>query len=114
MKDPMPRPPKVSRRAQRRQIERNPRECLFCGNIGRLTEEHVYGDWLQKLGFRGPGVRELIEDADLENRILQEGNPFNKRLRIVCEDCNGGWMSALETAAKSGRHGRQWRLLPGT
>ena len=80
MKDPMPRPPKVSRRAQRHQIEQNPRECLFCGNIGRLTEEHVYGDWLQKLGFRGPGVRELIEDADLENRILQEGNPFNKRL----------------------------------
>lgn len=51
--------------------------------------------------IQGPGVRELIEDADLENRILQEGNPFNKRLRIVCEDCNGGWMGALETAVKS-------------
>jgi hypothetical protein len=94
-------PRKVSRRTQRRQAERKQRQCLFCGSVGKLTEEHVFGDWLQKLGFTGPGLRELVEDADLKNRVLQEGHPFNKTLRIVCEDCNGGWMSKLETAAKS-------------
>lgn len=92
---------KVSRREQRRQVERGPRECLFCGKVGGLTEEHVFGDWLQKIGYTGPGLRELIEDADPENRVLQPGHPFNKKLRIVCEDCNGVWMSGMETAAKS-------------
>jgi hypothetical protein len=94
------RPKKVSRRAQRRQAERKPRECLFCGSVGGLTDEHVFGDWLQKLGFTGPGLRELIEDADPQRQILQEGHPFNKTLKILCDDCNGVWSSGMETAAK--------------
>jgi hypothetical protein len=93
-------PKKLSTRARRRLVERGPRECLFCGNITHLSEEHVFGQWLQKLGFAGPGAEELVEDAESKLRILQQGNPLNKRLRIVCEDCNGGWMSRLEESAK--------------
>jgi hypothetical protein len=94
-------PKKLSTRAQRRLVERGPRECLFCGETKRLSEEHVFGQWLQKLGFAGPGAEELIEDAESRLRILRQGNPLNKRLRIVCEECNGGWMSRLEESAKS-------------
>ena len=65
-----------------------------------MTDEHVFGDWLRKLGFTGPGLRELTEDADPQRRILQEGHPFNKTLKILCEDCNGTWASGMEMAAK--------------
>ena len=38
--------------------------------------------WLHNLGFRDPaGLRELIEGADVENRVLQTGHPFQKKLR---------------------------------
>ena len=69
-------------------------------SIGGLTEEHIFGDWLHGLGFTGTGHRELIEDADPQRRILQQGHPFDKKLRIVCEECNNVWMSGMETAAK--------------
>jgi hypothetical protein len=92
---------KESVRARRRRVERGSRQCLFCGSVGRLTEEHVFGDWLHNLGFTDPaGIREMIEDADLENPVIQIGHPFHRKLRIVCEPCNGGWMKGMEDAAK--------------
>jgi hypothetical protein len=92
---------KVSRRTQRRQAERKTRQCLFCGSEGPLTEQHVFDDWLRKLGFDAVGVRELIEVADPERRILQPGGPFTKTLKIVCEPCNGKWLSGIENSAKA-------------
>ena len=46
-------------------------------------------------------VRELVEEAEPERRIIQpSGGPFTKKLRIVCEPCNGIWLSGMEEAAK--------------
>jgi hypothetical protein len=91
---------KVSRRTQRRQAERKQRECLFCGTEGPLTEQHVFDDWLNQLGFGSDGLRELVEVAEPEDRILQPGAPFNRRLRNVCASCNSEWLSRMEKAAK--------------
>lgn len=74
------------------------RKCLFCGKAGPLTEEHVFGDWLWKLGFHGEGLREMVFEPG--SPILQKGGPFSKKLKVACGRCNNGWMSALETAAK--------------
>jgi hypothetical protein len=92
------RPRKVSRRTQRRAAERGARECLFCGSVGKLTEQHVYDDWLRGLGYDGEGLREFIAEPD--QPVFQRGGPFTKTLRIVCEDCNGIWLSRMEKAAK--------------
>lgn len=92
------RPRKVSRRAQRRAAERGPRECLFCGVVGKMTEQHVYDDWLRSLGYDGEGLREFITEPD--QPVFQRGGPFTKTLRIVCADCNEIWLSSMEEAAK--------------
>jgi hypothetical protein len=73
--------------------------CLFCETAGPLTGEHIFGDWLHKLGFNGEGVRE-ISAGDGTAPIIQKGGPFTKKLPIVCGTCNNGWMSLLEEAAK--------------
>jgi len=81
---------------------RNPapqRDCLFCGTSGPLTDEHVYGKWLRKLGYTGEGVREIVP-GDGSERIIQRGGPFSKTLKIVCRPCNNEWMSGMETAAE--------------
>ena len=31
---------------------------------------------------------------------LQKGGPFSKKLKIACRQCNGVWMSGMETSAK--------------
>lgn len=76
-----------------------PKTCLFCGVIGPLNEEHIYGDWLRNLGFAGEGVREIVP-GDGSQPIIQRGGPFSKKLKIVCYPCNNQWMSGMETAAK--------------
>jgi hypothetical protein len=93
------KPKKLSRRAQRRLAERKPRECLFCADIGGLTEQHVFDDWLGNLGLGSNGIRELHE-PESGRRVLQPGGPFSKKIRVVCEPCNGIWLSSMEQAAK--------------
>lgn len=71
--------------------------CVFCGSRGSLTEEHVFGDWLRKLGFTGEGLREWSTDGV---STLQKGGPFSKKLKIVCTRCNTVWMKGMEDSAK--------------
>lgn len=75
-----------------------PKTCLFCGAVGPLTDEHIYGKWLRSLGYTGTGVREIIP-GDGGRPIIQQGGPFSKTLKIVCHPCNNEWMSGMETAA---------------
>lgn len=81
-------------------MERLSGECLFCGRVGGLTGQHVFDDWLQGLGFGGEGLREIVEEAEPARRILQPGGPFTKKIRVVCDPCNGIWLSTMEGAAK--------------
>lgn len=71
--------------------------CVFCGSSGPLTEEHVFGDWLRKLGFTGEGLREWSIDGV---SVQQKGGPFSKELKIACRRCNGVWMSGMEDSVK--------------
>lgn len=91
--------------------------CIFCGDSNkRLTEEHIFPDWLRK---EFPGQPDSTHVS-----IWQEKNPFAflaehpnrvsaRRLhefkngavrsisvRCVCDVCNNVWMSDLETKAK--------------
>jgi hypothetical protein len=65
-----------------------------------LTEEHVYPDWLRKLGFGGDGLREIVFNGDPTRTVRQRGGPFSKTLKILCATCNGKWMSGMEQDAK--------------
>lgn len=87
-----------SARAQRRHPAPQ-RDCLFCGASGPLTDEHVYGKWLRKLGYTGEGIREIVP-GDGSKPIIQRGGPFSKTLKIVCRPCNNEWMKGMEENAK--------------
>ena len=87
------------------------RTCFFCGRRGSLSKEHVWPRWIQKYvdtpeptrssrttGFYHEGDTITIEP----DRITppRQGSVLTFKVRIVCERCNNGWMSKLESQAK--------------
>jgi len=64
-----------------------------------MTEQHVYDDWLRNLGYDSEGLLEFVSEP--EQPAFQRGGPFTKALRIVCDPCNGIWLSGIETSAKT-------------
>ncbi len=75
------------------------RVCVFCRREGqKLTLEHVYPDWLSGLFNKSlKGINEVSRD-DL-HRVWQ-GKLFQHKVKLVCGDCNNGWMSTLESGVK--------------
>ncbi|TDD55429.1 hypothetical protein E1263_26115 [Kribbella antibiotica] len=93
-------------------------DCPFCGQRGVKTKEHVWAQWLHETA----GAQALLDGTHGE-RIAREHRVFRKdqqgRYRAeaetpgpyakwlpnltvdVCRDCNGGWMSRLESDAKA-------------
>lgn len=76
------------------------RVCVFCRREGqKLTREHVYPDWLSGLFSKSLiGTNEVSGDS--VNRVWH-GRVFQHKVKLVCGDCNNGWMSAIEREAKA-------------
>lgn len=74
-------------------------KCPFCGRRSSLTREHVYPDWavqeLRDRGFRD--YRVFFSNETVSTRWEQR--TLADTVRIVCADCNSGWMSRLEADA---------------
>lgn len=66
------------------------RQCLFCDDQAN-SREHLWPKWmLEKL----PPIQTIIGSVG-KNKDIPVGREL--KVRCVCEDCNGGWMSDLET-----------------
>jgi hypothetical protein len=82
-----------------------PSICIFCGGLP-LTREHIWADWFRAhlprtLPFYHSGRIVLNEDnTRTRNSKKMSGDPRSKKLRIVCNKCNNGWMSDLQNATK--------------
>lgn len=81
------------------------RACIFCGETP-LTKEHLIGRWAAR--FVDREQRNIFQRSDREGEPLQPGDTrrwqaraYDRQARVVCENCNGGWMSDLETAVSS-------------
>lgn len=77
------------------------RTCIFCGG-GGLTREHIVAKWISNLvrpqGPYGGGF--IVRSAHLGIGEWERQTHFIELVaRCVCEDCNSGWMSALENLA---------------
>jgi hypothetical protein len=83
--------------SRRRRYTERMRLCLFCQK-GRLTREHVWAQWLTKQ-LKAELFRVVTESPSTPSitRITKE---LDMKARAVCKTCNGGWMSALESAVK--------------
>jgi hypothetical protein len=76
--------------------------CIFCGSTP-VTKEHLWPDWLRREAEIGQPFEHLIEDETdgAETRdVTFMTPPFKQVVKAVCAGCNGGWMSAIEVAAK--------------
>jgi hypothetical protein len=77
------------------------------------SREHVLGQWMRRLEKNHPAEQrsyttgfdfdetamELVEARS--EIVLRKAPLLTLKTREVCEDCNQGWMSDLEEAAKS-------------
>lgn len=75
-------------------VLRMPRKCLFCPNPADSVE-HVWSDW-------------ILQDLKPAKPIrIRFGKTFDKwvdnpelRMKCVCQECNSGWMSTIESENK--------------
>jgi|SRR5580704_15196014 hypothetical protein len=93
----------------KRQNLKPPGKCIFClrgatpGNP--MTGEHLWADWMDRANLlpRGGEYYEFKSifkgqrDATSIFRRTRQGSANTKKLKVVCKDCNGGWMGGLET-----------------
>jgi hypothetical protein len=81
-----------------------PRTCIFCGK-GSLTHEHVWADWLKRYIPKDmpeyTSLSAIVHPTHSElKRKKHSGDIQSRRLRVVCQSCNNGWMSQLQERAK--------------
>ena len=84
------------------------KKCIFCGKTG-LSQEHFWSDWLGKF-LPTPSSNESTEHLSTFTQIdklveppkikTRQGSTYTKKIRVVCVDCNNGWMSEIENATK--------------
>lgn len=85
--------------------------CIFCDGTG-LSKEHIWSDWLKGLMprsdehgdywgsmHRDSGSRDIVWTTPPQSSTRQ-GTVFQRKVRIVCERCNNGWMSRVVDRAK--------------
>lgn len=77
-------------------------QCVFCGR-SPTTKEDIIPKWMAKGVTALPGARKrLLFSRGGETVELHRGTAthFNHPLKVVCSDCNNGWMSTLQREAK--------------
>jgi hypothetical protein len=70
------------------------RTCVFCGGPAN-SREHLLPCWLRRLL---PSGDEAVHFRQIGGGKRHEWNrkPFQEKSRIVCHDCNTGWMNDME------------------
>lgn len=84
-----------------------PRNCTFCKGSG-LSKEHFWPDWLRAYMNTSASDMHITElhrsegkvPATVDRRSERPGNVITKKFRVVCANCNNGWMSRLEESIK--------------
>lgn len=85
-------------------------KCIFCGNTP-LTEEHFWPDWLKTIMPKDGAnshIHRLINLDIADPSLLvvtpsmykKPGPKGSRKLKVVCGDCNNGWMSKIENEVK--------------
>jgi hypothetical protein len=84
---------------------------VFCGRAG-LTREHIFPKWLRKVAPEPEGARSYyntgLQIHYRDGKQSPVANPTkhrtggiqSHRLKIVCANCNNGWMSKLQSRTK--------------
>jgi hypothetical protein len=87
-----------------------PRRCIFCGAFG-VTKEHVFPHWLRAIFPRLPTDTHTFGSLDwidmptvgqitIPRQKKGPGQAGSKKVKVVCKDCNNGWLSTMEQSTK--------------
>jgi hypothetical protein len=71
------------------------RTCVFCGSAP-VTAEHALPQWMSKVV---PGNGRFTHLQIKPARTARRTPMIDIRVRVVCSNCNSGWMSQLETSS---------------
>ena len=77
-----------------------PDSCAFCGSTEPMTREHVFGEWVSKIGLDLSPLQHQAGPLNGLPRDMGEQPPYRQRVKRFCGSCNNGWMSRLEDTAK--------------
>lgn len=99
------KPAEGGRRRARQPVVR--RTCIFCQRAGKMSDEHIWGDWLKahirptmnKHNFQAVRINRPGEQTTGEIK-LRTGDPLRSKVKVVCADCNNRWLSEIQNRAK--------------
>lgn len=88
--------------------------CIFCNREGNLTKQHLFADRFKtiiprkdNLGFEKTRTAIVGDSSDNTIKLTplpivhSSAHPGTMKLRILCAECNNGWVSAVENKAIS-------------
>jgi len=85
--------------------------CIYCGKKAN-SKEHLYAAWLEayvphllpyRIHFSSENIidfRKRVIVTGPVKKSIKPGSVNSHRLKIVCRECNGGWMGKLQERAK--------------
>jgi hypothetical protein len=91
---------------------KGPGTCLFCRRsppVITMTKEHIWSDWLKNIlpasDFRfesSDGIVDAAGNRKYPDKVQQKkpGAVHRRQSRVVCRECNNGWMKGIVDAAK--------------
>jgi hypothetical protein len=81
--------------------------CIFCQTTTKMTNEHVWGDWIKdhverRANKHGHAYVLKPRPGEPDEVVVRTraGDHIDAKVKIVCADCNSGWMSRLQETAK--------------
>ena len=85
----------------------DPKSCIFCESNG-VTKEHVFPNWMKKIFQRDETTTHtfgVVDKSELHGiprltEVGKQGHAGTRKVRVVCSNCNNGWLSQLEDDAK--------------
>jgi hypothetical protein len=115
----------MARSKQRKKtIEQKPQgQCIFCQGHG-MTKQHIWPDWMSRdstlptyrpspnpiyseVTFPPPKIDKINKSTgqfsvqlQAPQVVIRQGPPGSRKLRLVCRNCNGGWMNTIENSSR--------------
>lgn len=88
-------------------IDKTQKKCIFCQGTG-MSKEHFWPDWLRNHIYTSINDKHTSEfhisegknPSVLTRKDERSGHLITKKFRVVCVECNTGWMSKLEEKMK--------------
>jgi len=84
------------------------KRCVFCGYVGTLTDEHVWGKWIKKYipierNKHTDSIVRIPKPGQPEPPTYRTraGDPITSKVGVVCENCNTRWLSQIQERAET-------------